>query len=139
MSEITNISERIGPLSAKLINSDTFNFYRFFYRRGNTDTVTYNGETYSINMDNIVMKQINLHDNDFYSYHQLHDYLISIDTNVDTNITQENISNLSFDITNNFVNGQYSCLEVILPIKENNQYSDNDIERIYNTILDAIY
>lgn len=130
-----------GPLKTELVNSESFNFYRFLYRKDrkeNDDNIELGDETYTITVDNVVMKHVDLDGKIFNNYAALHDYLSNI-TSVETNVTPLIIANLYNNIKNNFVNNnKYSKLEVILPVIDNNEYNQNDINEIYNVIIKAI-
>lgn len=127
-----------GPLKTELVNSESFNFYRFLYRKENDDNTTLGDETYTITVDNVVMKHVDLDGKIFNNYATLHDYLSNI-TTIETNVTPLIMANLYNSIKNNFViNDNYSKLEVILPVIDNNEYNQNDINEIYNVIIKAI-
>lgn len=127
-----------GPLKTELVNSESFNFYRFLYRKENGDNITLGDETYTITVDNVVMKHVDLDGKIFNNYVTLHDYLSNI-TTIETNVTPLIMTNLYNSIKNNFVyNNKYSKLEVILPVIDNNEYNQNDINEIYNVIIKAI-
>lgn len=127
-----------GPLKTELVNSESFNFYRFLYRKENDDNIELGDETYTITVDNVVMKHVDLDGKIFNNYVTLHDYLSNI-TTVETNVTPLIMTNLYNNIKNNFVNNNdYSKLEVILPVIDNNEYNQNDINEIYNVIIKAI-
>jgi hypothetical protein len=38
----------------------------------------------------------------------------------------------------NFLETTNSCVEIILPLKEDNTYSENDIENIYNAAVETL-
>lgn len=127
-----------GSLKTELVNSESFNFYRFLYRKENDDNIKLGDETYTITVDNVVMKHVDLDGKIFNNYVTLHDYLSNI-TTVETNVTPLIMTNLYNNIINNFVNNNdYSKLEVILPVIDNNEYNQNDINEIYNVIIKAI-
>ena len=133
MSDISERLGKFGPLDVSLANGSTFDFYRFFYRRNND-----NDNVYSITLDNVVMRRLDLDKMIFRNYETLSNYLNSITDNV-SNLTEGDIASLKTNILTNFVrNNEYSALEVILPVKEDNNYSQIDIDNIYNAIFNVL-
>jgi len=132
MSDISERLGKFGPLSVSLVKDTSFDFYRFFYRRNNNDVV------YSITLDNIVMRRLDLDKMIFRNYETLSNYLNNISDNV-SNISNANIAELKTNIITNFLrNAEYGALEVILPVKDENKYSQMDVDNIYNAIFNAL-
>lgn len=115
----------LGPLKLELINNDVASFYRFFYRK-NSD----NNDIYSIRLENIVMKTVDLHTRIFTATDGLQNYLDTI-TNSTTNVSASDISFVKNNIRK-FNASEKSCLEIIMPIMDGKNYSQNDINEIYN-------
>lgn len=135
MSNISSNIGKFGPLSVSLINSDSFNFYRFFYKRNNDNDLY--SDTYTITLSNIVMKRLNLNDKQFRNYNSIVNFLSNISLS-NSSVTDSDVSSLRNNIRDNFTNSNYLCLEVILPVIENNKYVQTDIDTIYNTIMESI-
>ena len=135
MSNVSSNIGKFGPLSVSLINSDSFNFYRFFYKRNNNNDLY--SDTYTITLSNIVMKRLNLNDKQFRNYNSIVNFLSNISLS-NSSVTDSDVSSLRNNIRDNFTNSNYLCLEVILPVIENNKYVQTDIDTIYNTIMESI-
>lgn len=131
MADRTNKLGKFGPLKVELVNDDAFDFYRFFYRRNNN-----NDNVYSLSTDFIVMKHLDINEKRFRNYSSLYNCLENVISN-NVNVTNDDILLIKNSIIENFTD-DYSCLEIILPIKNNNRYSQEDIDNIYNTILNTL-
>lgn len=131
MADRTNKLGKFGPLKVELVNDDAFDFYRFFHRRNNN-----NDNVYSLSTDFIVMKHLDINEKRFRNYSSLYNCLENVISN-NVNVTNDDILLIKNSIIENFTD-DYSCLEIILPIKNNNRYSQEDIDNVYNTILDTL-
>ena len=128
------MENKLGPLKLELVHDEMASFYRFFYRR-NSD----NNDIFSIRLDSVEMNRLNLHTKTFTTVNGLSDYLGNISNNT-TNVSPSNIAFVRSKIHSflNDVNNEKSCLEIILPVKEGNDYTQNDINEIYNVAIRAL-
>ena len=85
------------------------------------------------------MRRLNLHTKTFTTKDGLEDYLDNISNNT-TNVSLSNISFVRNKIHSflNDKNNTQSCIEIILPVKEGNDYTQNDINEIYNVAVRAL-
>ena len=120
-----------GPISIDVVNEDGVSFYRFFYRRNHD-----NNDVYSILLDNINMKKLNLQDHVFDRSKGLENYLANI-ADDKVNVSSTDIAHVNNEIEE-FFNTDNSAVEIILPIKDNNVYSQDDIDKIYNAAAQAL-
>ena len=128
------MENKSGPFKLEFIHDEIASFYRFFYRL-NSD----NNDVFSIRLDNIEMKRLNLHTKTFTTVDGLEGYLNNISNNT-TNVSPSNISFVRNKIHSflNDENNTQSCIEIILPVKEGNDYTQNDINEIYNVAVRAL-
>ena len=131
---MNTMENKSGPLKLELVNDEIASFYRFFYRRNSN-----NNDIFSIKLDNVEVKRLNLHTKTFTTKEGLKDYL----GNISNNTTNVSLSNISFvrNKIHSFLNDEnntQSCLEIILPVKEGNDYTQNDINEIYNVAVRAL-
>ena len=131
---MNTMENKSGPFKLEFINDEIASFYRFFYRL-NSD----NNDVFSIRLDNVEMKRLNLHTKTFTTKEGLKDYLGNISNNT-TNVLPSNISFVRNKIHSflNDKNNTQSCIEIILPVKEGNDYTQNDINEIYNVAVRAL-
>lgn len=122
----------LGPIQLELVNDDIASFYRFFYRKNYN-----NNETYTIRLDNIEMNLLNLHTKTFSTINGLTNYLSTI-TNNTTNVSQSNITYVCNEIDKFKNDDNFSCVEIILPMKDGNDYTQNDIDEIYNAAVKTL-
>ena len=131
---MNTMENKSGPLKLELVHDEIASFYRFFYRRNSN-----NNDIFSIKLDSVEMNRLNLHTKVFTTVNGLTGYLSNISNNT-TNVSPSNISFVRNKIHSflNDENNTQSCLEIILPVKEGNDYTQNDINEIYNVAVRAL-
>ena len=128
------MKKKLGPLQLELVKDEVASFYRFFYRRNNN-----NNDVFSIRVDDVKMNRLNLHTKTFTTTKDIFEYLDKI-SNDTTNISSSNVKFVQNKI-HTFLEDEnitQSCFEIILPIKEGNDYTQNDINKIYNVAVQAL-
>lgn len=121
----------LGPIKLELIHDTKTSFYRFFYRRNRL-----NDDVYEIVIGNVVMNKLNLQDKIFNTENELPNYLDNI-INSTANVSFTDV-NAVIEGIQNFLQTTDSCVEIILPVKEGKSYSQDDINKIYNTAVSAL-
>lgn len=121
----------LGPIKLELIHDTKTSFYRFFYRRNRL-----NDDVYEIVVGGVVMNKLNLQDKIFNTENEFVNYLDNITDNT-TNVSVTDIATIKNELIN-FLETTNSCVEIILPLKEDNTYSENDIENIYNVAVETL-
>lgn len=121
----------LGPIKLELIHDTKTSFYRFFYRRNRL-----NDDVYEIVVGGVVMNKLNLQDKIFNTENEFVNYLDNITDNT-TNVSVTDIATIKNELIN-FLETTNSCVEIILPLKEDNTYSENDIENIYNAAVETL-
>ncbi len=127
------MERQLGPLKLDLlVNSDTSSYYRFFYRRND------NGDNiYTIRLDDVIMNRVNLHERVFNELYSVKNYLNTIAANTQ-NVSESNLNTMRSQLNIFLSSPDYSCVEIILPVIEGNDYSQEDINQIYKTATQAL-
>ena len=125
------MKKELGPIRVELVDNDTTSFYRFFYRKDNL-----NNEIHRVELDNVVMNKLNLHTRIFTTDTGLKNYLDEINNNT-INVSAGDLLAVTNGVRK-FLDEDKSCLEIILPVIEGNNYSQGDINEIYNAATSAL-
>ena len=125
------MKKELGILNLELIHNTETSCYRFFYRRNSA-----NDNLFSIVLDNVSMNRLNLNDKIFNTENELPNFLDNI-INSTANVSFTDV-NAVIEGIQNFLQTTDSCVEIILPVKEGKSYSQDDINKIYNTAVSAL-